>query len=49
MLKVVLFFNFAKIWFEFLLILNYGYLTNLNSDSLDSGFIGFLVSTSFCG
>ena len=49
MFKVVLFFNFAQIWFEFLLILKYEYLTDLKSESLDYSFIGFIVSSIFCG
>ena len=47
MFQVILFFNFAQFWFEFLLILKIGYLSNLNSESLDSSFIRFLVSSAF--
>ena len=47
MFKVILFFNFSQFWFEFLLILKIGYLFDLNPQSLDSGFIGFLISLAF--
>ena len=47
--KVILFFNFAQFWFEFFLILKIGYLSDLNSESLDSSFIGFIISSAFFG
>ena len=47
MFKVILFLNFAQFWFKFLLILKIEYLSDLNAESLDSGFSGFLVSSAF--
>ena len=47
MFKGILFFIFAQIWFEFLPILKIGYLFDLIFESLDSGFIGFLILLAF--
>ena len=42
-----MFFNFTQFQSEFLLILKIGYLFDYNSESLDSSFIGFLISSAF--
>ena len=47
MFQVILLFNFAQFWFEFLMILKIGYLSDLNSKSLESDFTRFLVSSAF--
>ena len=47
MFQVILFFIFAQIWFEFLLILKIRYLSDLNSKSLDYGFNNFLFCQLF--
>ena len=44
-----MFLNFTQFQFEFLLILKIGYLFDYNSESLDFGFIGFLISSAFRG